>query len=174
MARHRPSFRFPSPAPLFSTTRIVPGPPMKTTYKPLKNPSYLVRSRYGFYFRIRILSDLTLVSSERIAGLTADRRAIEAKFRSVRMAAFVMELFRCIRAGRGRPMDLDLRELKRMLREELSKKVGASEPINAIVIMSPQMSYNEDRPHRTSSNTSRLFPASGNRFFLPRPQSPTV
>lgn len=39
-------------------------------------------------------------------------------------------------------MDLDLKELKRMLREELSKKVDASEAIH--VIMSPQMSYNED------------------------------
>ncbi len=38
-------------SPVTFHKRVTPGLTMETTYKPFKNPSYLVKSRYGFYPR---------------------------------------------------------------------------------------------------------------------------
>ncbi|MGO9021698.1 MAG: DUF6538 domain-containing protein [Syntrophobacteraceae bacterium] len=93
---------------------------MKTSLQS-KNPSYLLHTRYGYYFRLRIPSDLARIlqgTHLKISLLTG--RKLEARKRALMLVSTAINLFGSIRLGKS--MDYD--EVKRVMRLELKKLVG--------------------------------------------------
>src|SRR5208337_4630149 len=101
------------------------GTPMKTSPQS-KNPSYLLHTRYGYYFRLRIPSDLARIlhgTHLKISLLTGRKQ--EARNRALRLAGHALAIFDSIRQGNH--MDYD--EMKRIMKAELKNWLGAAAEI---------------------------------------------
>jgi len=94
--------------------------PFKESFLSGKIPAGILFSYQNSNLLTQAPADCFRRSEPGISLLTGP--VIETRFRSLRTAALVWKLFRCIWARKRLLMDLDLKELKRMLRAELSKK----------------------------------------------------
>ncbi len=94
------------------------------TSRQSKNPSYLLHTPYGYYFRLRIPSDLARILHEthlKISLLTGRKQ--EARQRAIRLVACAFDLFRSIRRGKS----MDMVAIREFLRRDLwNQLVGRS------------------------------------------------
>lgn len=98
------------------------------TSRQLKNPSYLLHTRYGYYFRLRVPSDLvTILGCKQIKISVMTGRAKTARRRAVKLAACALDLFRLVRQGK----QMEIEDIKKVLRQQIRDALKINSVIEA-------------------------------------------
>ncbi len=105
---------------------------MKTSSKS-KNPSYLLHTRYGYYFRLRVPADLVkILGHEQIKISVMTGRAKEARQRAIKLYSCVLPIFQSMRQGNEMGIEGIKRVLRRQLRDwlEICSVMDAARPVD--------------------------------------------